>query len=70
MEFGVAPCYAEEQGSRTIDLRGVPLSKKHHKHHAAAPAAELRSRLERCRAEGRWQQGLDVAKQLYKAEAG
>jgi hypothetical protein len=45
------------------------VSKKHHKHQSGPLGpAELKARLERCRVEGRWQQALDLAKQLHKAE--
>ncbi|HEY7156684.1 MAG TPA: hypothetical protein VH575_22135 [Gemmataceae bacterium] len=45
------------------------MSKKHQRHHAAVYSpAELRPRIERARQEGRFQQALDLAKQLHKHE--
>ncbi len=38
------------------------------KHHAPASAAELRPRIDRAAREGRFQQALELAKQLYKHE--
>lgn len=48
------------------------MSKKHKQHHRAASTSsevELRPRIERAQLEGRFQQALDLAKQLYKYEA-
>jgi tetratricopeptide (TPR) repeat protein len=43
---------------------------KKHKHHATSPASpeELRRRIDRARQEGRFQQALELAKQLHKYE--
>jgi tetratricopeptide (TPR) repeat protein len=48
------------------------VSKKHKHHHhrtATSSAVDLRPRIERARQEGRFQQALDLSKQLYKYEA-
>jgi tetratricopeptide (TPR) repeat protein len=44
------------------------LSRHHKPHHAAGPG-DLRPRVERARQEGRFQQALDLARQLHKAAA-
>jgi len=46
----------------------VPKKHKHHPTSATSPA-DLRPRIERARQEGRFQQALDLAKQLHKHEA-
>jgi tetratricopeptide (TPR) repeat protein len=43
--------------------------KRHDRHAAPVTAASLRARVERAHAEGRFQQGLELAKQLYRSEA-
>ena len=45
----------------------MPKKHKHHQSFAASPA-DLRPRIERARQEGRFQQALDLAKQLHKYE--
>src|SRR5690349_2407641 len=50
--------------------RRPPLSKKHKHHHGSFGLSipELRARAERARSEGRFQQCLELAKQVHKAE--
>src|SRR5262249_6004086 len=46
-----------------------PLSKKHqHRGPSTSSTAELKARIDRTRREGRFQQALDLVKQLHKAE--
>ena len=43
------------------------VSRKHQKHKAPPGSTDLRARIQRSRKEGRTQQALDLARQLYKA---
>jgi tetratricopeptide (TPR) repeat protein len=48
---------------------GVPVSKKHKRHHTATYSLnDLRQRIDRACAEGRFQQALELTKQLHKYE--